>query len=953
MILLNDLITNYPSFQANQVLTREALNNLANYLEQQDRLTRQKLIGIGIVCGLDVNLDTSGSEISITISKGVGLTSEGYLISLDTSNCTHKRSFKNKAGYSFFINPNSILEILPNPGETNDETITPLTNADINDKIVVLYLEILENTINKCLDESCDEKGKRWDFVVRKLLISRTDMEAILGQNYDLGGKTLDDHFNPAYGLPDVYLERLLISQLNLTSLEDLVTVYRQAISQGGLRLAQALYKLYILYKPLFDLQLGLTTNPFMGFDNSNANTNPFTQKLLALVANSPICVQYVYDFLRDLIATYEELVEKLFELNSECSPNPNLFPRHLMLGELQANAIGQFTPSRYDLPTVFRHYFTSAPIYNNGSDSLLNVKQFIQRLISQNNLFDYDATFVDGNTEIIITPTLDCSSPLGKQAIPFYYLLKNGDRPLWQDWDFETSKRNWAKRILSYHANEYTDSRQATNPLLYDICKYPKLRIEGHVGISLTQAIETLTEMKKKYNLSFDIITLKLDDLNTNEFYLADESKIADLQALYLIERNDLVCCLRDIIRLLEKNKELIPSIIFFILYYSLYSDREDPDLAVINQAYITFNEFYLLYLESLNNLVAELPLNLKDFQMHEFEDVYSLANSMSLLIKYFINTWGDVELLFIRSSRQKQVNTIILSDLLSLILNAFELFLDKIIDDCLQARFASIYNLFIERVESFSLFSRFSQKIPGMEHIAGTNKGGTFILVYDQIISSRTIKGNVFDTEGQAIRGVKVRIPSRKASVVLTDKNGQFTIEIPKKVDELIFTKVGYEVQAINLPEGSNTVEIKMIPLKASSDIPREKVKVTFPLLVNNFESVVNDIDTISNLGQVSEKLNLNIFEKDRIKVIDFSENEEFRVVADFYLPCRLPNHQLEISLQEVCPDDGREKLLDLQRIVEELVIRIKEDEQINKFSELILSQRFTTIRSINDRT
>jgi hypothetical protein len=947
MILLNDLITSYPSFQANQVLTREALNNLANYLEQQNRLTRQKLIGIGIVCGLDVNLTNNDDNITITITKGVGLTSEGYLICLDTSNCTHKRLFKNKASYPFFINPNtdppitySIWEILPNPGETNDETIIPLTDADINDKIVVLYLEILENSINKCLDENCDEKGKRWDFIIRKLLINRTDMKAILEQNYDLGGKTLDEYFNPAYSLPDVYLERL--TNLNLSSLDDLIQAYKGIINSGGLKLTEAFKKLYELYKPLFDLQLASNSDPFSDFN---------LQKIVDIIdkSESSLSVQYFYDFLLDLIATYQELVEKLLKLNSECSPNPNLFPRHLMLGELQANNIGQFSPSRYSLPTVFRHYFTSAPIYNDGSDLWLNVKQLIQRLISQINSFDYDTSFVNGDTKIKITPTLDCSSPLGKQAIPFYYLLEKGGRVLWQDWDFETSKRNWANRILGYHAREDTSNERITNPLKYDICKYPKLRIEGHVGKGLAEAIDTLTKLKQENNLNFDIIALKLDNDNSNQFYLADTSKIADLQALYLIERNDLVCCLRDIIKLLEQSKGTISSVIYFILYYSFYYGRQTQN-GIITPAYNAFNKFYSLYLDSLKNyLLEELPINLQDFDINDFEDAYNLVNSMSLLIKYFIDTWNDVDLLLIRDPRQEQETdqkkeVIILSDLLSLILNAFELFLDKILDDCLQARFATIYNLFSERVKNFSLFSRFTKKISGIEHIAGTNKDGTFILVYEQS-RTRIIEGNVIDNQGKAIaiRGLKVMIPFRKTSFVLTDDKGKFRINIPNGIKQLIFTKVGYKVQTIQLEEKTNDVDIPMIPLTPLDKDLTNQGQVNFPVLVNDFENLVNDIKEISNLGKVSEKINLNVFEKERIKIIDFidfSEDEQFRVVADFYLPCTLPNHQLEITLQEVCPDDGKEKLTDLQKIVKELVDRIGKDElqSIRTISEII---------------
>src|SRR3954465_4727802 len=67
----------YPVFEADQVLTNKHLNNMFNYIEQQDRLTRIKLIGSGIVCGLEVSFQENDS---ISISTGCGLTSQGYLI---------------------------------------------------------------------------------------------------------------------------------------------------------------------------------------------------------------------------------------------------------------------------------------------------------------------------------------------------------------------------------------------------------------------------------------------------------------------------------------------------------------------------------------------------------------------------------------------------------------------------------------------------------------------------------------------------------------------------------------------------------------------------------------------------------------------------------------------------------------------------------------------------------
>src|SRR5262245_6074006 len=68
----------FPVFEANQVLTSAHLNDVFNYLDEQERLTRSNLIGIGIACGLEIRLDSASSAIHL--SRGCGVTSEGYLI---------------------------------------------------------------------------------------------------------------------------------------------------------------------------------------------------------------------------------------------------------------------------------------------------------------------------------------------------------------------------------------------------------------------------------------------------------------------------------------------------------------------------------------------------------------------------------------------------------------------------------------------------------------------------------------------------------------------------------------------------------------------------------------------------------------------------------------------------------------------------------------------------------
>ena len=60
---MSDILNTYPVFERNQVLTSTQLNNLVNYLDQQNRLTRARLIGMGIVCGLEIDYNKSENTI--------------------------------------------------------------------------------------------------------------------------------------------------------------------------------------------------------------------------------------------------------------------------------------------------------------------------------------------------------------------------------------------------------------------------------------------------------------------------------------------------------------------------------------------------------------------------------------------------------------------------------------------------------------------------------------------------------------------------------------------------------------------------------------------------------------------------------------------------------------------------------------------------------------------------
>ena len=73
---LTQITNGYHTFVENQVLTHSQLNEFVSYLDDQDRLSRVFLQGVGVVCGFELIV----SAAKITLSQGVGLTTDGDLI---------------------------------------------------------------------------------------------------------------------------------------------------------------------------------------------------------------------------------------------------------------------------------------------------------------------------------------------------------------------------------------------------------------------------------------------------------------------------------------------------------------------------------------------------------------------------------------------------------------------------------------------------------------------------------------------------------------------------------------------------------------------------------------------------------------------------------------------------------------------------------------------------------
>jgi hypothetical protein len=79
---LSSVIYQYRNYKADQVLTHTQLNETIAYFEDQDRLSRIALTGVGIVHGLSISKREAEGGNQLVVKQGVGITTDGDLIIL-------------------------------------------------------------------------------------------------------------------------------------------------------------------------------------------------------------------------------------------------------------------------------------------------------------------------------------------------------------------------------------------------------------------------------------------------------------------------------------------------------------------------------------------------------------------------------------------------------------------------------------------------------------------------------------------------------------------------------------------------------------------------------------------------------------------------------------------------------------------------------------------------------
>lgn len=510
----------YPFFEANQVLSAGHLNTLAARLDEQDRLTRATLHGIGIVCGMEVSVTKSGGNATISISKGYGVTSEGYLVIIGDAgfSADRCRALEVRDGYKPLLlddvdGAGELLELLDS-GHEHYEEGSAIDDDDDTEMAVVLYVELLETSLKTCTPGSCDDKGKKVTVNVRKLLVPTAYLDALHEKVAKDIEKDSEGDFFPNLAarldLTDIRMPRFDVPATALTDAESIIAAYKKILIDPVDGADKSLYKRIgaaldaakTAYAPLLD-------NPV---DDFSTALNTIESGFLNPGSKKAAAFQYHYDFLNDLIDAYNEFRAKAFELTALCNPPSQLYPRHIELGELHAES-GD-APSTEAGILNYRHYFRPSPALGELKTKRAEVLSLYNRL--QAMVASFDLPVYDGSKSldenIHVTPSRAADGLLSQRAIPCYY---KPTAALLETWDFAKTSAGRSDQNCGCRID-------GDDSIHWSLDDGGFFRIEGHTGLDADKVLEALQKKIATYRLPFDVLVLKTetppDDLDDDE---------------------------------------------------------------------------------------------------------------------------------------------------------------------------------------------------------------------------------------------------------------------------------------------------------------------------------------------------------------------------------------------------------------------------------------------------
>lgn len=537
----------YPKFEAGQVLTSKALNDYFGYLDEQQRLTRTQLLGVGIINGLEFKHEGN----AITITKGTAVTADGYLIDLPKDTIY-------TLAYEYDKNSDTITKSNPLTGKIapyfdgvldavkyvlyKDENDASLHNQNIQSCVCIpsnLYNYIIalvvdfvsQDTITQCSELSCDIVQSNYQIEIRPVLIPMFN-RIITRQAYICGNENDDvnysyadiidnfftpditqpffhsqpffHYFNPIYGLSGKVLSG--------SNYETFIQTFYNFVVENCIENIKAIsfknipsYVIYddaIKFFRLFPDNLSKTLERFTALENHIGELKKVV---------SPISGLHIHHVLNiaEALNEYFDLFVEFFKKKYPILPSDEYrFHRIILLGS------GGMRPQH---PNAYREY----------NNSILHDKQFLAdctRLYralnrvfflseSFNNDYTPDTSPFSFESRCFIRKPL---SKMAERVAPNFYRKATYYGDLGYNW--------WKICEHDYH-NMYDIGDGCNNNC--------QLIMENYYGMKLSELINQINTFTKKYLPNITIETIPMGNIDYTISKVEDMYKRLDMESL------------------------------------------------------------------------------------------------------------------------------------------------------------------------------------------------------------------------------------------------------------------------------------------------------------------------------------------------------------------------------------------------------------------------------------
>jgi hypothetical protein len=675
---LDSVTTGYSRFEKDQVLTHDQLNSISDYFDDQIRLSRVALLGVGIACGLRVSIQ----DDSVRVTKGFGMTTDGDLLSLPSDVVFHK--FKpydesNPRYGPFFDSNNQMVDVQQLVADDSDPLARPLSafnsevGSPLKQRVVIALMESFRKDRDLCTGTDCDNLGADHVCHLKLLLVDRGSLGSLEPT------LPLTPHDASAI-LGEVVADRPKITP-SVDTEPELANVYRNAGSAILQKLMRELKKLFPACQAFLGKQV-FADNPFGVWQASLKQLRE-----VEFSDNNHQNTQYFYDFLKDLTETYNAFRESLFGDKTWCLPGTGHFPKHLLLGLLNS-------------PAEHRTDLYPSPLVSPTSKQLERARFLARKLDSQ--IAGFKLPPASGNVldSLRVTPSRFEDSPLEDRAIPFYYNVP-ADAAIHTLWNGRLHERGMVTHNYSYHAESYSAPAFVQNPFTSQIGRFDFFRIEGHLGLQVDDVVKALDNLTRKHQLPFCVRTVLL---GANRRRVRRKRGYTDLHRFHYLLRQDLIHQLDDNERFSETFQGQLKRAI------------EKHDVVDDDRTGVPYSQVADQKVVEIKNKAAKVRAKAALSYSAFSQDVDA---SWTAELNDVMQAAGEF-----KQGLGKVIATQFTTPFDAIISNTHIRWLEWL---------GKIIQENDEQKDERQLLKSFLQEHPGLEHFAGVVRGGTFVIVYN----------------------------------------------------------------------------------------------------------------------------------------------------------------------------------------------------------------------------